>query len=239
MSDNMRIWNQVAQPPPEALKTIGGGRLKGMTDIKPQWRYKALTKLLGPCGVGWKYDIDRLWLEPTGDEVIAFAQISLCILQDSTAQFEGSQWSEPIPGIGGSKLVTKETKGPYNSDEAYKMAVTDALSVALKVLGFGADVYMGQWTGSKYANGNREPLKEPLTEENPFEPGDLPSHAGNLPPAGTKGINNARAITGHAEVLGWSEEKLAEWLKARNCDDLSKAKAAQAKALLAAIKEEK
>jgi len=80
---------------------------------------------------------------------------------------------------------------------------------------------------------------ESLTEENPFEPGDLPNHAGNLPPAGTKGINAARAITGHAETLGWSEEKLAKWLKARHCDDLGKVKAAQAKALLAAIKDEK
>lgn len=34
--------------------------------------------------------------------------------------------------------------------KAYKMAVTDALSVALKALGVGADIYAGKWTVQKY-----------------------------------------------------------------------------------------
>ena len=36
----------------------------------------------------------------------------------------------------------------YLSDECEKMALTDALSVAMKMIGVGADVYMGH--GSKY-----------------------------------------------------------------------------------------
>jgi hypothetical protein len=38
----------------------------------------------------------------------------------------------------------------HTSDEGYKMAVTDALGTALKMLGVGADVYAGRWDGSKY-----------------------------------------------------------------------------------------
>ena len=34
-----------------------------------------------------------------------------------------------------------ESKGAYVSDECYKMALTDALSVAMKALGVAADVY--------------------------------------------------------------------------------------------------
>ena len=37
--------------------------------------------------------------------------------------------------------MAKEKNGPYTSDECFKMALTDAISVACKALGFGADVY--------------------------------------------------------------------------------------------------
>jgi len=161
VAQNMRIWNKVAQPPKEVLKPIPAGRMKGKTSISPQWRYQAVTELFGPCGIGWKYTIDGLWLEaiPTtrkpmsdigGDEIIAFARINLYIKQDDT-------WSDPIPGIGGSKLVAQEVREQYNCDEAYKMAVTDALSVAFKALGFGAAVHMDQWDGSKYKD---QPIDE-------------------------------------------------------------------------------
>jgi uncharacterized protein with PIN domain len=51
------------------------------------------------------------------------------------------KWSEAIPGTGGSSFVTKEKNGLYMSDECFKMALTDAISVACKALGIGADVY--------------------------------------------------------------------------------------------------
>jgi hypothetical protein len=144
MTENIKIWNAVKQPPPTALKTIAAGRLKGKSDINPQWRYQVLTEQFGPCGFGWKYEIDRLWNEP-GDngQVFAFAMVSLYVKTDS--------WSLAIPGIGGSMLIANERSGPYSSDEAYKMAVTDALSVACKMIGVAADVYAGKWDGERYA----------------------------------------------------------------------------------------
>ena len=143
--ENMKIWDAVKQPPKEALKQIGGGRLKGMTDVNPQWRYQAATEQFGPCGIGWKYEIKRLWLEPGPDnQIFAFAEI------DFSYKTEDGMWSDAIPGIGGSMLVPKESSGLHANDEGYKMAVTDALSVAMKMLGFGADIYAGRWDGSKY-----------------------------------------------------------------------------------------
>jgi len=141
--DNMTYWDALKQPPPEALKTIQGGRLKGKTDINPQWRYKAMTEQFGVCGIGWKYNIERLWLEPAQDEVCAFAEVGLSIKVDG-------EWSAPIPGIGGSMLIAKESSGLHVSDEAYKMAITDALSVAMKMIGVAADIYAGLFDGSKY-----------------------------------------------------------------------------------------
>ena len=148
MTETMKIWNSVKRPPESALKKITGGRLSGMTNIKPIWRYETITELFGPCGEGWKYTIDRLWTEPgSAEQVMAFAQISFYFRST-----KNGPWSEPIPGVGGSMLVSKETAGLHTSDEGYKMAVTDGLSVALMLLGVGAEIYAGQWDGSRYKN---------------------------------------------------------------------------------------
>lgn len=159
MSENMKLWNAVCRPPATALKPIGGGRLKGMTDINPQWRMLAMTENLGPIGVGWKYEIDKLWTAPVCQEQIAaFAQVNVYVQVRNEA---GVTWSAPIPGIGGSMLVKMESGGLRADDEAFKMAVTDALSVALKTLGVGADIYMGRWDGSKYKDAPAERNPEP------------------------------------------------------------------------------
>lgn len=135
----MKHWEKLSQPPRTALKTIGGGRLKGMTDVNPQWRYKAMTEAYGACGEGWKYSIDRLWIEDgTNGEKVAFAQISLKV------------GGEAIPGIGGSMFIANEKSGLRTNDEAFKMAVTDALSVAMKMLGVASAIYEGRWDGTKY-----------------------------------------------------------------------------------------
>lgn len=137
---NTHIYEAAESVPANAQKTIGAGRLKGMTDINPMWRIKRLTELFGPCGIGWKYDIERQWLESGSEGTsCAFCNIKLYIKN-------GDNWSDGIPGTGGSSFIAKEKNGLYTSDEAFKMALTDALSVACKALGFGADIY---WAGNK------------------------------------------------------------------------------------------
>lgn len=132
--DNLEIYNNSREVPQEAQKTIQGGRLKGKTDINPMWRIKKLTELFGPCGIGWYYKTIRKWTENVGDEVAAFVDIELYYKQ-------GDQWSMPVCGTGGSMLAEKEKGGLHISDECYKMATTDAISVSCKQLGIGADVY--------------------------------------------------------------------------------------------------
>lgn len=133
--ENLGIYESVRQVPQSAQREIQAGRLKGKTDINPMWRIKALTEQFGPCGIGWKYTITDKRLENgANNEVSAFVDIDLYIKVDG-------EWSEAIPGTGGSAFVASERNGLYTSDECFKMALTDAISVACKALGFGADVY--------------------------------------------------------------------------------------------------
>lgn len=146
------VYKSLAQPPKSALREIQGGKLKGKTDINPQWRYKAMTEAFGLVGIGWKYEVRKLWTEQgAGAEKLAFAQVAVYIK-------DGETWSEPIEGIGGSKLVQLEKGAAVSNDEGYKMAVTDAFSTALKMLGVAADIYAGRWDGSKY----KEELPAPV-----------------------------------------------------------------------------
>ena len=132
--DNLEIYNKVREVPEEAKKTIQAGRMKGFTDINPMWRIKTLTEQFGPCGFGWYFTVLNRWAERESGEVAAFVDIEMYVKH-------GYEWSKPIYGVGGSKLATKEKSGTYVSDECYKMATTDAISVCCKHLGIGADVY--------------------------------------------------------------------------------------------------
>jgi hypothetical protein len=133
--ENLAIYNAVRSVPDIAKRQIGAGRLKGKTDINPMWRLKTLTEQFGPCGIGWKYVItDKRLEQGANGEIAAFLDIDLFVKADGV-------WSDAIPGTGGSAFVAKEKNGPYTSDECFKMALTDAISVACKALGFGADVY--------------------------------------------------------------------------------------------------
>jgi hypothetical protein len=161
--DNMKIYNAVREVPDNAKKPINAGRLKGMTDIKPMWRIAKLTEVFGPCGVGWWYEITdkRIITDDITKQAAAFVDILLYYVDPETGVT-----SHGIPGTGGSSFVAQERNGPYLSDECFKMALTDAISVAAKAIGVGADVYWASGQ-SKYSGGAEAP-ERPKADEMRF-----------------------------------------------------------------------
>lgn len=162
--ENMNIYDQAREVPETAKKTISAGRLKGFTDVNPMWRIKRLTEIFGPCGIGWRYEPIHREIQTFNGETCVFIDIMLYVVDPETGE-----WSKGIYGTGGSKLVTTERSGPYVSDEAFKMAQTDALSVACKNLGIGADVYFekDRTKYSAYENqtATSQNTAEPATEK--------------------------------------------------------------------------
>lgn len=142
--ENLKIYDSVRYVPEAAQKKITGGRLNGYTDINPMWRIKTLTEQFGPVGVGWFIEITKQEIIQGPDaQMAAFVNILLFVKI-------GGEWSKGIFGTGGSSFVAQEKSGLYMSDECFKMALTDAISVACKMLGFGADIYWAK-DNSKYA----------------------------------------------------------------------------------------
>ena len=156
--ESLTIYDKVRSVPENAKKPITGGRLKGKTDINPMWRIKTLTEQFGAVGFGWYTEIIKQWQEiGSGGEIASFVNINLFIKS-------GNEWSKPIVGTGGSMFVANESKGAFTSDECYKMAYTDAISVACKMLGVGADVYWDKDT-TKY---DKQEEKKPTEAQKLF-----------------------------------------------------------------------
>lgn len=204
--NNLEIWGKLQNTPEEAKKTIVAGRLRGFTDINPMFRFKRLTETFGPCGIGWKYTIDNLWLEPAGEEIKAFCQVSLYYKVDGT-------WNGPVPGLGGSSFIAKEKSGPYANDECYKMALSDAIGTACKALGMSADVYFA-----------KDPTKYDAAPKNQRErgPDGSDSESGTQPPPYTppkctvcgKEITDVKfksgAVKKSAEIIKYTKDQYGQ-----------------------------
>ena len=153
--DNLEIYNKYREVPKNALRPFDNGNFKG-TDINSMWRIKCLTEQFGVVGHGWTVKVVKLWTEEmkASGETYAFAEIEMKVKIDG-------EWGEPFSATGGNKLETYVKSKDYykGSDEAYKMAITDAFGVACKYLGIGADVY---WDNdkSKYTDKSEKPFEE-------------------------------------------------------------------------------
>lgn len=138
---NLWLYNKYREVPKNAQKAFKAGSFSG-TDINTMWRIKTLTEEFGVCGFGWYTELIRQWSEQgANDELMCFVEIKLYIKIDN-------EWSKGFSAIGGSKIIQYFSNKKYlaSNDEGYKMAYTDALGVACKYLGFGADVY---WENDK------------------------------------------------------------------------------------------
>ena len=152
----------MARPPEEALNTISFGKLKGKSDINPQWRIEALTEVFGLCGVGWYYEIlavDYQDVVETGERMV-YITIGIHVKQ------EDGTWSAPVIGIGGDFTIVRDKNGIHGNDEAFQMALTDALGKAAKCLGIANDIYRGKYD-SKYGwRDEREKQRQQAMENN-------------------------------------------------------------------------
>jgi hypothetical protein len=168
----MQHYNNLKVVPRDALKEIQFGKLKGKSDINPQWRYEAMTSEFGMCGIGWRYEIVKTWMqEANNNQLMLFVEINLYIK-------DGENWSYPIPAIGGDFVLESDKNGLHGNDEAYKMAITDALGYAMKYLGVAADVYRGLANDSKYGREKEQPLQSTYKKTNNQTNTNIPTATG-------------------------------------------------------------
>ena len=169
LQKNVRFYHKFMETPKDAQKSFDNGRFSG-TDINPMWRIKILTEVFGPSGFGWwtqnvRYEfVEADLTRPNANNVVKKEVAVFCELELVVKDPESGEISQPIYGVGGNTFIAEGKYGPRSSDEAKKMAYTDALSIACKSLGIGHDIWYSN-DRTKYTMGNDTTTPPPAPEK--------------------------------------------------------------------------
>lgn len=176
---NLRIWDALGKTDPAHTKQFQrSGGFKG-TAVKPMWCNLRMTELFGPCGIGWGPDKPSYEVVPAEDEILVYCTVGLWYIEDGV--------KAQVYGVGGDKVLVKQSAGNRSSDEAFKAAYTDALGNAMKFIGVAADVHMGLFDDNKYVQEMKNEFKNndapaqqvtrrPAVNQDAEDPNDYDAH---------------------------------------------------------------
>lgn len=136
--DNLYIWRTVEMTDPKHTKPVSIGRK--LTAIDSYYQIKRATETFGPFGLGWGYYLQH---EVLGQGEASMAKVEM------TFWYVDPDTGEKItcgPIIAMNKLLL----GGKPDEEAFKKAITDALTKSLSYLGFSADIFMGLYEDNRY-----------------------------------------------------------------------------------------
>ena len=177
---------------PEAYKAIQGGKggALGLTDINPGFLPSVLLELLGPCGLGWGFDLVSLETvegKTSGGKPEFRSRARLRI------------WYRYLAGEELCKSDPIEVGGASDNSEiewAEKGAITNALGSGWSLFGYQVSVYQGLRSHTTAGNGGGPkppPQRPPQTKQEPQEsktasaptqtPGPVPKSQGLPAPA--------------------------------------------------------
>ena len=131
VADNMKIWESVCHTDPKHTKKVN--QRGGFTAVNAQHQLFEATKLWGPYGSSWGIS------ECKWDLLQADGGFPVMILD--------AFFTYP----GGSFPISADMHFKAN-DDCRKKLLTEARSKALSLLGFNADIFLGQWEDQAYVS---------------------------------------------------------------------------------------
>lgn len=145
MSDNLKLWQAVEKTDPKYTKSFSrAGGFSG-TAINATYLLRKATELWGPYGAQWGASVEDERYVPGADGTI------IHVLRIKFTYPGGS-----FPAYGQTTFVGQNKHGFFTDEEAPKKSLTDALTKALSMLGFSADVFLGLYDDNKYVNDRKE-----------------------------------------------------------------------------------
>lgn len=140
--NNTRIWAAVDKTNPTDTKVVKKGYK--LTAIDAYSQIKRATELFGPIGEGWGYDYE--WHLLPNDTVLIMV----------TLWYDGDR-SKYIKHCAQCCIMKKSKQGEVGADEdAFKKALTNAITKCLSMLGFNADVFLGKFDDNQYVQAAEE-----------------------------------------------------------------------------------
>lgn len=133
------IWNLVSETDPNHTKVVD--QRGGFTAICGYYQISRATALWGPMGHKWGYHYTREIFQG-----VVIIDLVLYYPMDPNGEDLGE-----IPTTASNQMFTIDKNGNQRVDEdAPKKAITDAITKALSMLGFSADVFTGMYDDNKY-----------------------------------------------------------------------------------------
>jgi hypothetical protein len=151
-SKNLEIWQAVEKTDPKHTKAFTkGGGFSG-TAINATYLVRKATELWGPMGSTWGPEVvDEKYVQGAEGTIIHVLRINLRYPQGA------------VPSFGQTTFVGKNKNGLFTDEEAPKKSLTDAITKALSMLGFSADVFLGLYDDNKYVNDRRAEFSSKIT----------------------------------------------------------------------------
>jgi hypothetical protein len=139
--ENLKLWESVEKTDPKYTKAFTkGGGFSG-TAINATYLIRKATALWGPMGGKWGPQVeDEKYVTGAEGTIIHVLRIRL---KHPNGEF---------PSYGQTTFVGKNKNGLFTDEEAPKKSLTDAITKALSMLGFSADVFLGLYDDNKYVN---------------------------------------------------------------------------------------
>ncbi len=170
-SKNMSVWEQVQKTDPGQTKNYKGqGGFEG-TSINPTYLIQKATRLWGPLGDKWGYNIleDRFDMGAPIIDPDTSVPTGTCF-QTHTIKLElfypkaGGE-SATVTHYGHTPFVFKNKYGIQMDYEAPKKSLTDALKKCLTMLGFSADIMLGDFEDADYRQEQEERVRVEKAED--------------------------------------------------------------------------
>lgn len=194
---NLDLWNKVEKTRIGSTKKVN--QRGGFTAIDAYSQIKAATEQFGPVGEGWGWDVVNVNYPPNNTVVVHIKMWHTDRL-----------FSYDV--FGQKKLGTDDRP----DEDAFKKALTDAITKGLSYCGFNGDVFLGMFDDNKYI----EKLKrdEKKAEENPWTGPMLKTKLSEAIKQFVVDIGKAEDLDGlmvlqdaYAAELAQSEVDLPEW----------------------------
>jgi hypothetical protein len=173
-STSVEVFQRLSEPMPEEALSTDTGRGFPLTSIKAGFILERLNQVFGLLGYGWRYAPGPHCLETAGgkEEVQVKVAVQWRITESATEEghcppvvwskridtesgmmVDSWQpqmalphvWSEPVIATGGSAA---KRKGGIPLTDAYRAAVTNAITKAAARMGVGQEVFKGETDGN-------------------------------------------------------------------------------------------
>jgi hypothetical protein len=140
-SENLKLWQSVEKTDPKYTKAFNrAGGFSG-TAINATYLIRKATEQWGPIGGAWGATVEDEKYVPGADGTI------IHVIRIKFWHPDGA-----FNSYGQTTFVGKNKNGAFTDEEAPKKSLTDAITKALAMLGFSADVFLGLYDDNKYVN---------------------------------------------------------------------------------------